>query len=122
MKPVMDWFKEISKSSGGQLTCADHGDCICLKPKSINKGSGIKWLMSLYGNAGLRINFERSLWIGDGKSDIPAAQYIHKKGGKVAAVANSHPEYLKLIEKLNGYVSKNQQTAGMVEILKNVRV
>jgi len=112
------WLSEVAKKSNGELICADHGDCVCLKSSRIEKGVGIKWLMELYENAEIDVDFTNSIWIGDGKSDIPAAKFIHERGGRVAAVGNSNADYLKFIKSVGGYVAKNEHTAGMVEILK----
>lgn len=117
MSPVFDWLSEKAKKSAGQLLCADHGDCISLKP-IIDKGLGSEWLFSLYEKAGIKIDFTNSIWIGDGTSDIPAARFIHERGGQIAGVANSHEKYREFILQNGGYIAKAQQTAGMVEIIK----
>lgn len=117
MSPVYDWLSEKAKKSAGNLICADHGDCISLKP-IINKGLGSEWLFSLYEKAGIEIDFTNALWIGDGTSDIPAAKFILEKGGQIAGVANSQEKYREFILNNGGYIAKAQQTAGMVEIIK----
>lgn len=111
------WLTAVANKSNGELVCADHGDCVSLKPSKIEKGIGIKWLAELYENAGIDIDFSKSIWIGDGKSDIPAAKFIHDCGGRVSAVANSNADYLQFIKSCGGYVAKKEHTAGMVEIL-----
>jgi hypothetical protein len=117
MKPAFDFLSAAAQKSE-HLICADHGDCISLKPREINKLVGIQWLKSLYQETGNPIDFTRALWIGDGNSDIPAAKFVLENGGKIAGVANSQPGYAEFIRKNNGYVAMAAHTRGMIEILK----
>jgi len=101
------------------LTCADHGDCVSLKPSSIDKKVGIEWLDELYRKFDNPIDFSNSLWMGDGVSDIPAARFILERGGSIAAVANSHDDYRNFILEHGGYLSKEKYTKGAIDILKH---
>lgn len=113
------YLSEKAKNSSGKLICADHGDCICLKSSKIDKGVGIKWLFSLYENAGIEIDLRNSFWIGDGKADIKAAEFIFNNNGRISAVSNSHVDYRNFIESHGGYLAKKAHTAGKVEIIKH---
>lgn len=115
-RPVFNFFDEIVVKNKNLLG-ADHGDCASLKPKFINKGVGIAWLNSLYTQHGMRIDFSKALWIGDGRSDIPAAHYIVESGGKISGVGNSQDEYKKFILDNNSYLAKESHTLGTAEIL-----
>lgn len=120
-KDLTEAYNFLSDFTNGcmELTISDHGDCISLKPKNINKLIGINWLARLYLENHNPIDFKNSLWIGDGFSDICVANYIQKNGGKIAGVANSHPEYKDFICEKDGYLAKKSYTKGMIEILNH---
>lgn len=120
LSPAFDFLTRAANRSTN-LICCDHGDCISLKPASINKHVGIDWMASLYKSEGNPIDFKNSVWIGDGDSDIPAAKYVKKNGGIIAAVSNAQAGYKEFIQSNNGYFAKNEKAKGMIEILRHFR-
>ena len=114
-----NFLSEVARKSDGLFSFADHGDCLCLKPSQINKRIGIEWLCNLYEQANAPIDLSNSIWIGDGNSDIPAADFVRRNGGKIGGVSNSQENYKNFILEKGGYLAKESHTAGMVEIIKH---
>lgn len=114
---VIAFLKEFVKKHK-EFRFTDHGDCIVVKPAQIDKLDGIEFCQQLYINSGNPIDWTNVVWLGDTRSDIPAAEFIQKRGGRIAAVGNSSEAYINFVKSHDGYIAKAKYTMGAVEILR----
>lgn len=73
------------------------GKAIDIDPKGLSKSAGLDLVLSQNN-----LDPKTCVWVGDERRDIPAAVRMAELGGQVAAVGNSHENYLKTIQDLEG--------------------
>lgn len=119
MGPIKEFFDQVGDMYGATFVAGEHGDCIDFKPAITSKEHGITFLAKLHEQAGTPIDFSKALWLGDSKTDIPAAEYIAKAGGYIAAVGNASHHYKMFVETHGGYIAQRTCSDGACEILEH---
>ena len=77
-------------------------------PAGVDKGAGLERLFALAG-----MDPCRTLFIGDGQNDIPAAKLVLRGGGKVGTPANA----VLALKRLASHVAKEEFYRGALELL-----
>lgn len=95
------------------------GKGVDIMPAGAGKSVGCQWAETLHEEVqGEPLDWSRVLYIEDSVTGSEAACYIFDRGGMVAAVANAHEEFRKLVAERGGILCGHEHEDGALEALR----
>lgn len=108
----------VSKSGLDDEFTVNIGKAVDIDPRGLSKGKGMAVLLKIND---IDPQKTPALFIADHRRDLEAAEFLHQKGGKVAAVGNADCIYKTKIEELGGDIAPSSTSyhSSVSHLLRN---